>query len=405
MHDPARDNLREDYYCFTWGDALFVVIDEFEYTPVKPYAGAVAGEQNDEAQTTDQWGWTMGQQQYDWFNDTLKNSDAKFKFVFSHHMLGGQLAGGGTGGPAGYVRGGAAAADFFEWGGKNADGTDGFASHRPTFTHGPIQQIMLDSGVTAYFHGHDHEYAHEVVDGITYQSMPAPGMTGNGFNLYTEGANNGETIKVLPNAGHMRVTIDPGSGLATAEYVRSDVTVPGTNGDVSYTYTMAANDGGGGNHPPVANDDPAAVNQNQATAINVLGNDTDADGDTLSVSAVTQGAHGTVTNNGTNVTYTSSGTYCGADSFTYTANDGNGGTDTATVNVTVGACNQAPTISASPNPATVTAGQTAVVDLTTGDPDGDSVTTSITSGPAFASIVGGDLQLSPGAGSWRARTR
>ncbi len=81
---------------FEWGDALFVVIDEFEYTPVKPYAGAVAGELDDEAQTTDQWGWTMGQQQYDWFNNTLKNSDAKFKFVFSHHMLGGQLAGGGS---------------------------------------------------------------------------------------------------------------------------------------------------------------------------------------------------------------------------------------------------------------------------------------------------------------------
>ena len=128
----------------------------------------------------------------------------------------------------GYVRGGAAAADFFEWGGKNADGTDGFASHRPTFTHGPIQQIMLDSGVTGYFHGHDHQFAYEVVDGIAYQSMPAPGMTGSGFNLYTEGANNGETIKVLPNSGHMRVTIDPNSDLATAEYVRSDVTVPGT---------------------------------------------------------------------------------------------------------------------------------------------------------------------------------
>ena len=60
--------------------------------------------------------------------------------------------------------------------------------------------------------------------------------------------------------------------------------------------------------------------------------------------------------------------------------------------------NQPPTITASPNPTTVQAGQTGVVDLTTGDPDGDPVTTSITSGPAFASIVGGDLQLSPGAG-------
>ena len=51
--------------------------------------------------------------------------------------------------------------------------------------------------------------------------------------------------------------------------------------------------------------------------------------------------------------------------------------------------NAAPTISASPNPATAVAGQTSVVDLTTNDIDGDPVTTSITSGPAFASLVGG----------------
>ncbi len=64
----------------------------------------------------------------------------------------------------------------------------------------------------------------------------------------------------------------------------------------------------------------------------------------------------------------------------------------------VGTPNDPPTISASPNPVTVTAGQTTTVGLTTGDPNGDTVTTSITSGPGFASLVGGDLQLSPGAG-------
>ncbi len=252
MHDPARDNLREDYYSFEWGDALFVVIDEFQYTMTKPYPGAVAGEQNDEATIGDQWSWTLGQQQYDWFNDTLKNSDAKFKFVFSHHMLGGQLAGGGAGGPAGYVRGGAAAADFFEWGGKNADGTDGFAAHRPTFTHGPIADIMQEAGVTGYFHGHDHQYAHEVVDGITYLSMPGLGMNGNGFNLYTEGANNGETVKVLPNGGHLRVTVDPNADTATSEYVRADETNAQVNGSVSDTFAMAASGiGPGGDDPAV----------------------------------------------------------------------------------------------------------------------------------------------------------
>jgi Malectin domain/FG-GAP-like repeat len=63
-----------------------------------------------------------------------------------------------------------------------------------------------------------------------------------------------------------------------------------------------------------------------------------------------------------------------------------------------GGGNTAPTISATPNPATAVAGQTSVVNLTTNDINGDTVTTSITSGPAFASLVGGNLQLSPGAG-------
>ncbi len=60
--------------------------------------------------------------------------------------------------------------------------------------------------------------------------------------------------------------------------------------------------------------------------------------------------------------------------------------------------NQPPTISADPSEITVTAGETGNVDLTTDDPDGDPVTTQITSGPAFATIVGNDLILSPDAG-------
>ncbi len=60
--------------------------------------------------------------------------------------------------------------------------------------------------------------------------------------------------------------------------------------------------------------------------------------------------------------------------------------------------NSAPTISASPNPATVVAGQTTVVDLTTNDVNGDPVTTQITSGPAFASLVSGDSAALAGRG-------
>ncbi len=54
------DELREDYYAWTWGDALFVVIDEYQYTMNLPYAPSCAGEGSDDSVTGDQWSWTLG---------------------------------------------------------------------------------------------------------------------------------------------------------------------------------------------------------------------------------------------------------------------------------------------------------------------------------------------------------
>jgi CSLREA domain-containing protein len=90
------------------------------------------------------------------------------------------------------------------------------------------------------------------------------------------------------------------------------------------------------NTPPVASPDSATVLENSSNnVIDVLANDTDADGDTLTITAVTQGAHGSVVNNGTNVAYTPNANFFGSDSFTYTISDGHGGSDSATVTVTV----------------------------------------------------------------------
>ena len=69
---------------------------------------------------------------------------------------------------------------------------------------------MVENHVSAFFYGHDHEYAHQARDGVVYQLVPAPSMTGNGFDLYHE--SDPHTIKVLPNSGHLRVTISkPGT--------------------------------------------------------------------------------------------------------------------------------------------------------------------------------------------------
>ncbi len=89
------------------------------------------------------------------------------------------------------------------------------------------------------------------------------------------------------------------------------------------------------NDPPEAHDDSVTTAEGAAIEIAVLNNDTDAEGDVLSVVGVTQPANGVVTHDGTRVTYTPNAGFDGQDSFTYTVGDGNGGTDVATVTVTV----------------------------------------------------------------------
>jgi hypothetical protein len=225
------DHLREDYFAWTWGDALFVFIDPFQYTLTKPYSGTAGGEVDDEGPgSLDNWDWTLGQEQYQWFKDTLENSDATFKFIFAHHMVGGLAA-------YNYVRGGAEAANLYEWGGYNSNGTTwGFDSERPDWGGVPIHQLMVANGVSAFFYGHDHEYAYQERDGVIYQLVPSPSMTGYGFGLYSE--SDPHTNRVLPNSGHLRVTVS--SAQATVDYVRSDTTPGGINGQITYSYTIAA---------------------------------------------------------------------------------------------------------------------------------------------------------------------
>ena len=88
------------------------------------------------------------------------------------------------------------------------------------------------------------------------------------------------------------------------------------------------------NDPPVAVDDTATTDQDVAVVVSVLGNDTDVDGDTLTVAATTQPANGSVTTNGTTVTYTPNAGFAGNDSFGYTVSDG-ALSDSASVAVTV----------------------------------------------------------------------
>jgi VCBS repeat-containing protein len=101
------------------------------------------------------------------------------------------------------------------------------------------------------------------------------------------------------------------------------------------------------NATPTSNDDAYKTDEDVKLVVNagtgVLANDTDPDGDPLTVTSFTQGAHGSVAvNPDGSFTYTPDKDYNGADSFTYEASDGKGGTSTATVNITVNPVNDAP---------------------------------------------------------------
>ncbi len=215
------------------------------------------------------------------------------------------------------------------------------------------------------------------------------------------------TITNVGNPANGSATISGGQIIYTPN--------PGYTGVDTFTYTIS--DGNGGtatatetvtisapaNNAPNANDDSSNVACGAPVTITVLNNDTDPDGDTLSVLSFTQPTNGSVTqgNNGTLV-YTSNGNVCDVqDTFTYTVTDGNGASNTAVVTVDV-----------EPKPNTkpiavddaVTTPQDQAVTLPTlandSDPDGDNLTITNVASPSngTATVVNGSIVYTPNSG-------
>lgn len=212
--------LRQNYYAWEWGDALFVVIDPYWYTPQKPEASG-------------DWSLTLGRTQYEWLKKTLESSSATFKFVFAHNLVGGKDM-------DGKMRGGIEVARYLEWGGYNLDETWGFDQARPGWAM-PIHQLLVANNVTAFFHGHDHIYVRQELDGILYQEGPQPSArnprVGNraGTYGYTHGM-------ILDGAGFIRVHVSPAQ--VRTEFIRTWTPAQETggqkNGEVADAHTIAA---------------------------------------------------------------------------------------------------------------------------------------------------------------------
>ena len=209
------------------------------------------------------------------------------------------------------------------------------------------------------------------------------------------------TIDVLGNDSD----VDGDSLTVSSVTQPSNGTVTNNNTDVTYspdanfngtdTFNYTINDGNGGtataivtvnvggtNDPPVAGDDSDnTTNEDNPITIQVLSNDIDPDGDSLNVASTTNPANGMVTNNGNSVTYTPDPNFNGTDAFNYTVSDGNSGTDTATVNVTVNAVNDAPSFTTTPpNPTSldINEGDSFTYNIEATDPDGDVLSFNIT---------------------------
>jgi len=183
------------YYSFEGPDQLHVVLDPFTYTTSNP--------------KDDGWQWTLGKTQYDWLADTLKNSKARHKFIYIHHLLVGNAT----------SRGGVEIAKLNEWGGNNVDGTFGFDSNRPGWGK-PIHQMLLENKVGFVFKGHDHLYVKQELDGIIYQTLMQPSHPGDKLDVKQYGYLSG---KGVGGSGFLKVRTD--ANVAYVDFIKYDGSV------------------------------------------------------------------------------------------------------------------------------------------------------------------------------------
>ena len=181
---PQGGSEGEDYYAFTWGDALYIMLNIQTYSiPSDPSRfPSVMSDVNRIEE------WTLGEKQMGWFETTLKNATERFRFVCMHHPAGGNA---GDALNTGYGRGGARAANTGE--------------------QARIQSLMKKHKVQIFFYGHDHVFVDDVVDGIHYT---LPGSCGAPWK-FTKAETGYE--RFWPDSGHAQLDVTPGK--ATVAFI------------------------------------------------------------------------------------------------------------------------------------------------------------------------------------------
>ena len=103
---------------------------------------------------------------------------------------------------------------MYEWGGRNRRGIDEFKSRRPGWEM-PIHSLLVKHKVSIVFQGHDHLFARQMLDGVTYQTLPQPADP-NYASGFSDAYLSGDR---LPNSGRLRVSVTPQK--LTVEYLPS----------------------------------------------------------------------------------------------------------------------------------------------------------------------------------------
>ena len=128
-----------NYFAWTWGDALFVVLDVHRYTNPGGSTPAAANE------------WTLGAAQLAWLERTLRSSRARWKIVVSHHLVGG-----------------------WSWdGGGNTQDTDYFygrggGKYARVGEQARITDLMNETRARLFLYGHDHVFAHQPSENVDF---------------------------------------------------------------------------------------------------------------------------------------------------------------------------------------------------------------------------------------------
>ncbi len=176
-------------------------------------------------------------------------------------------------------------------------------------------------------------------------------------------------------------------------------------GATSFTYTIRDGRGGSalatvsvtvsetpGNQPPVAVDDTFSLVQGSPlTTLDVLTNDSDPENDPLTITAVSPATNGSVAiaTGSQSLTYQPNANFIGVDSFTYTIEDGQGGTATATVTVAVTGPDNQPPMAVDDGFNILADGPSRTLSVLTNDsdPDGDPLTITNVSTPSSGTAI------------------